>query len=542
MAGAYEFLDEKTGSGPFRKTAEAKRQHIVFITVDMVPPEFYRPGETNSGLVRTPNIDALRADSVEFTNAFTTSPLCGPSRAAYLTGRYPYILANEERAHDGWAVKLRPDDIIFPQYLKRNGYVAKHVGKSHIGMEKFMEAFGETDAPWNRWAPPMTDDDGYLAYLRSLGVEPPVYTREICGLWPDRKTTGNSYGGFVRQRSGGAFPEEATYPHYLASLAGDRIAAALEQGVRGGAPLYLQVDFFAPHQPFMIPEALESRAAELRDRVCVPETFKEAEKADFARLPGEPRIYELYRRDMGIYGRETALEYIVCNMLEMEILDRAVGKVLQVLKDRGLYDPAMIILAADHGEMNCEKALVDKGVYAHPKVARVPLVLKRPRGVEAGSRVAAPVSLLDIAPTVLESAGITPAGALDGRSLAPLLENARADDEAEWNDRIILYEAFWHVAPNPCIAMQWRLDDGRHYLFVANLVDECDEVYDLNATDYRNLCAEASLSGLRREALLRLYGFLKSDDRWNCYVDPFRLAYPDIVPPEEGDLQKFRPE
>ena len=56
----------------------------------------------------------------------------------------------------------------------------------------------------------MEDDDGYLAHLRRLGVEPPVYAEELRGLQPDRKTSGNSYGGFVRQRSGGEFPEEGT--------------------------------------------------------------------------------------------------------------------------------------------------------------------------------------------------------------------------------------------------------------------------------------------------------------------------------------------
>ena len=311
--------------------------------------------------------------------------------------------------------------------------------------------------------------------------------------------------------------------------------------MRGGAPLYLQVDFFAPHQPFMIPEALRDRARSLRGSVNLPASFGDVESCDFSRLPGEPRIYELYRRDMGIYDEETALSYITCNILQMEVLDRAIGKVVAALKRHGVYNDAMIILAADHGEMNCEKALVDKGVYAHPKVARVPLVIKRPRSAGAGADVAVPVSLLDIAPTVLEAAGIAPLAGLDGWSLAPLLNDPEGTHD-KWNARILLYEAFWHVAPNPCIAMQQRFDDRRHYLFVANLVDECDEIYDLDSTDHVNLASDPEMDSLRRDALLRLYGFLKSDGRWNCYVDPFRLAYPDIVPPEEGDLQKFRPE
>ena len=67
-----EFLDTKTGSGPFRRVAGAARPHMAFISIDMVPPEFYRRDETNGSLARTPNIDSLRSDGVSFTNAFTT--------------------------------------------------------------------------------------------------------------------------------------------------------------------------------------------------------------------------------------------------------------------------------------------------------------------------------------------------------------------------------------------------------------------------------------------------------------------------------------
>lgn len=176
------FIDPRSRRGSFEDLAPSRRPHIVFITADMVPPDAYRPAELNGGLVRTPNLDMLRAGGVTFTNAFANSPLCGPSRASYLTGRYPYILVNEERAHDGFAISLRADDVIFPEYLKAAGYVTKHAGKCHVGAAKFFDAFGENDAAWNRWAPPMTDDDGYVAYLRRLGVSPPVWPEPIHGV------------------------------------------------------------------------------------------------------------------------------------------------------------------------------------------------------------------------------------------------------------------------------------------------------------------------------------------------------------------------
>jgi len=548
------FLEPRSGRGMFTDAQPRSRPTIVLLTIDMVPPDFYRPGETNSGLASTPTLDRLRAEGVTFTNAFTNSPLCGPSRASYLTGRYPYVIVNTERAHDGWAVTLRPEDVIFPEYLKAVGYVTKHVGKSHIGPEKFIEAFGEADVPWDRWAPPMQDDDGYVAYLRRLlpstrsgrgqSAEPrvtqPTYRNPVRGLRFDRKTPGNLYGGFVTQADGSPFPEGATYLAYQAELVRERLDGAMEQGLRDGAPLYLQVDFFAPHQPFMIPAGYEKRAEALRKRVKVPASFHEVRKHDFRRLPGEPPVYELYRRQHGLYDEATVRNYILFNILQMELLDRALGNVLAALEERGLYDQALVILIADHGEMNGENALVDKGVYGHPRVARVPFIAKLPGSSCAGAQVRTPICLLDLAPTVLEAAGVSPAARLDGLSLWPLLR--RRGSRAALAKRTFLFEACWHVVPNPAVSIQWQKSATEHYFYTYNLTSECDELYDLSDPTYRNLAPDPAYRKVTHEMVLRLAHFLQADPRWRCYWHPLRIARAEHLPLEPGDYQMFRPE
>ncbi len=535
-------IDPKAGKGMFTDLAPERRPSVVFITIDMVPVDVYRPQELNGGLVRTPNIDRLRTEGVTFQNAFANSPLCGPSRASYLTGRYPYVTVNEERAHDGWEIGLRAADIIFPEYLKSVGYVTKHVGKSHVGTAKFMDAFGETDAPWNRWAPPMTDDDGYVAHLKRLGVTPPVYKNPIEGRHPCLRAAHNSFGGFVTQTDGLDFPAEATYPHYLAALAVERLEGALAQGVKGGAPLYLQLDFFAPHQPFMIPAGYEKRADELRKEVKIPKSFYEAQEHDFGRLPGEPKIYELYRKTLALYDEDTLREYIVCNFLQMEVVDAAVGKVLSALERAGLYQKALILFAGDHGEMNGEKALVDKGVYGHPRVARVPLVIKLPEGTAAGKSVDVPVCLLDIAPTILEAAGVKPAARLDGISLLPLIQGKDAKDSNQDDERVFLFEACWHIAPNPAVALQWRKSKSEHYFYTYNLTSDCDELYDLTDTSCRNLIGDKEFEEVRKAMLKRLAAFLRADPRWRCYWHTMRLDKIEELSKEQADFQMFRPE
>ncbi len=532
------FLDAKTGAHPFTYTPPETRLDIVVISVDMIPPELYRRDSAYAPLLRVPHLRALQRDSVAFTNAFACSPLCGPSRAAYLTGRYPYLTVNEERAHDGHAVALRAEDAIFPEYLKAVGYHTRHVGKAHVGTALFLRAFGENDAPWDRWAPPMTDDDGYMAHLRRLGVQPPRFRRIVQGLAPDRQMPGNSYGGWVEQADGAPFPLEATYPFYLATRAVETLQAALATPTPR-PPLYLQLDFFAPHQPFMIPADWQAdpRAARLRAAIALPESYEAARARDFAPAPDEPRIYEVYRRHWGLYDAETMRDYIWLNLLQVEVLDAALGRFLEALRATGVYDDALLFWLGDHGEMNGERALIDKGVYAHPKVARVPLHVKLPGNARAGSEVNALVSLLDLAPTVLEVAGVRPCARLDGVSLAPLLAG-----EPAGAPRALLFEAHWHVAPNPCVALIWEPQPGRLYMYAYNLTSDVDELYDLADPAYRNVATSPEFASVKMQMIRELGRVLRADPRWRCYWHPFRLDKYAHFRDDATDMQMFRPE
>ncbi|HJN15262.1 MAG TPA: sulfatase-like hydrolase/transferase, partial [Armatimonadota bacterium] len=479
--------------------------------------------------LRTPNIDRIMADGTRFSNAFSCSPLCGPSRAGYLTGRYPYLTANEERAHDGWEVGLRDSDAIFPEYLRATGYTTKHVGKCHVGAAKFMDAFGESDSPWNRWAPPLADDDGYHRYLRDLGVTPPTWPNPIKGLRPDRQTPGNNCGGWIAQSDGREFPEEGTYSQYLSRLATETLDSALGQSA--GDPVYLQLDYFAPHQPFLVPGCYAERARELAEHIQLPASYHAA-------LKGQdwPRVYDVYLRNWGMYDEATARQYMLMNFVQIEALDAAIGRFLNALDERGIYDESLIVLTGDHGEMNCERALVDKGVYGHPKVAMVPLSVKLPRERGAGRTVDEMVSLLDIAPTVFEAAGIAPAERLDGESLLPHIRGEAIPERDP-----ILFECGWHVAPNPAVSTFAEVD-GTKYMYTYNLTSDRDELYDLADATYRDLSSDPGRGDAKRAIIRRLGAVLEADARWACYWHTFRLDKYADLDVGSGDFQMFKPE
>lgn len=391
------FTQEKIGEGPFRVAGNGKQPHILLISADMVGPDLYHPTRALSKQVRLPAIRSLMEEGTFFSNAFCTVPLCSPSRASYLTGRYSYVQGNGERAPEGLQTQLRPNDIIFPEYLKAAGYVTRQVGKCHVGAQKFLDAFGDNDQPWDQWSPPIYEDDDFLAYQRSLGVKPQKYAREIVFRTQDRVTPGNSVGGWIVQQDGKPFPLEAQYSYYLAK----RMIATVESLIASGSiehhPVYLQLDLFDPHQPLSIPAGFEARERELRQIMSVPDSWHSAQKHDFKREPDEPEIVDIYRRYWGIYDANQLIDYRIAYVLQMELVDRVIGMLLTRLKELGLYENMLIAFISDHGEMNGRRALIDKGVYLYPDVVRVPLVFKLPANMPRKCAMAeSPVSLLDL--------------------------------------------------------------------------------------------------------------------------------------------------
>ncbi|MFT4114004.1 sulfatase-like hydrolase/transferase [Silvibacterium sp.] len=525
----------RAASSPFHLDAGGKPPHLLLISADMVGPDMYHPARPLSQQVRIPNIRSLMEDGTFFENAFCTVPLCAPSRASYLTGRYSYIQGNGERAPQGLQTELRSDDTIFPEYLKAAGYLTRQVGKCHVGTKKFLDAFGENDQPWDRWSPPVFDDDDFLAYQRRLEVKPQQYAREIVFKQQDRKTPGNSAGGWIVQEDGKPFPKEAQYSYYL----GQKIIGTLEGLIADGSlarhPSYLQLDIFDPHQPFSIPAGYEDRERELRAIMTLPESYHAAQQRDFEPAGNEPEIVDLYRKYWGIYDPHQLIDYRVANVLQMEIVDEVIGQVLAKYKELGLYDNTLIAFISDHGEMNGRRAMVDKGVYIYPDVLRVPMILKPPRTApREHKRVETPVSLMDISQTFLDAGGIKAEAHFDGISLLPHLRSGAGDE-----DRTLFFFGGWHVGVNFACGTQHRYDDGRRYLYSYNASSPKDELYDLESDDAVNLIDNPKYAEVRRHMIQRLGAALEADPRWIGFWAEFRIARFKDLPTAGGDMQLF---
>ena len=518
--GPARYTDGKAGAHPFRAREAGTRPHIFLICLDMVSPDHYLPSRSLQREMDQPAMHSLMADGVNFTNAFCTVSICAPSRASLYTGRHPYVLANPGGGQAGMESILRPTDVIFPEYLKATGYRTRHVGKNHIGAQKFMDAFDELDSNWNTHMPVLARDEGYQAYLRRLGVKMPRYARLISAQEPDRKTPAFlDYGGWTVQSDGKPFPLQGQYSHYLSQWAVQRLDDTLSLSA-GKSPVYLQLNIYDPHKPFTIPDGFQQREEHLRKAISLPPSYQQAVARGFRSAPGEPPLYEFFRNYWGFYQPESAKDFMVANALAMEVADRAIGEFIRALKQRGIYHDSLIILTADHGEMGCHLALVDKGCYIHPETQRVPLVIKPPARFGArGRTVETPVSLLDIASTVCDIAGVEPGERMDGISLIECLKGGSLPAS-----RDLMFQTGWQITGNPaCGTVRWELD-GRHHLFAYNLGSTTDELYDLNHPDPQNLAGKPEHESVRVEMVQRMFALIQKDPRWGCYRDGFLTA------------------
>jgi arylsulfatase A-like enzyme len=487
----------------------------------MVSPDQFLPSRQLQREMKLPGMRGLMADGVNFTNAFCTISICAPSRASLYTGRHPYVMANPGGGPAGLESVLRADDVLYPEYLKATGYRTKHVGKNHTGAQKFMDAFDELDSNWNAAMPRIDGDEGYHAYLRGLGVKMPRYSRQILARQPDRKTPRNQeYGGWIEQLDGKPFPLEGQYSHYLAQWAEQKVDGALAQA-GGQAPVYLQLNIYDPHKPFTIPAGFAERESHFRKAITLPASYRQAAARDFRPAPGDPPLLEIFRKQWGFYESDAAKDFMVGNALAMEVADLAVQRFIQALKKRGIYDESLIIYTADHGEMNCHLGLVDKGCYIHPETQRVPLVIKPPAGYGAGNRaVEEPVSLLDIAATVCDVAGVEPMGRMDGISLAPCLKG-----EALRQGRELMFQAGWQITGNPACGTVHRRPDGSHHMLVYNVASVTDELYDMNDADPQNLAHLPEHREVRAEMVRRMAQLIRRDPRFGCYGTGFQMQH-----------------
>ncbi len=369
----------------------------------------------------TPALDALAERSVVFEQAMCAQPVCTPSRGSILTGRFPH-----SHGAVGNNRPLPPDVPTLAEYVAQGlpdaRRAAAYMGKWHLGRELSAQHGFST---WVASEDMYTHDaaEGVSAYGRFL---------EAGGLVPDSGPPGRR----VFSRAFAArLPEALGKPAFLV----DRAIAFLEGCRREGRPFVLMLSLLEPHMPFFGPR---DRLVP-RESVDLPPTFAAPPDA------GMPLRYRLMRERYARHNphvqRDDEAGWVDLRARYLglcALVDAHLGRVLSALSDLGLEDDTAIVYTSDHGDMMGDHHLVAKCTQYEGAV-RVPLLLRLPGF--APRRVAEPVSLVSLVPTLLEAVGCPLPVGLQAPSLLSLARGeaagaagGRGDGEGpevvvEWN-------------------------------------------------------------------------------------------------------------
>ena len=369
-----------------------EQPHVLLIHADQVRMDAL--GAYGNAQIKTPAIDQLAVDGVRFRNSYCSFPVCTPSRYSLLSG----LPVHE---HRGWNnhCTLPPGTATFASLLRQAGYATKAVGKMHFTPTYLDVGFSELelaeqDGP-GRW------DDDYHRYLRHLGL---VDANDL----EDQRAEYRKDARRIYWETVGALPSNLDEANYSTTWIGDRAVATLQRWDTH-SPALLMVGFIKPHHPFDPPEPW----AHLYDPdkiSLLPGWLLQTPAQDLASNRGYFTNEFLTEASV---RRATALYYA-----SLSELDAQIGRMLQILKAKDLYDSTLIIFTSDHGEYLGFHHLLLKSNHLYDPLAKVPLIIKYPHRLAAGSVRDDLVSNVDVAPTILKAAGLNLPSAMRGQNLA----------------------------------------------------------------------------------------------------------------------------
>ncbi len=342
--------------------------------------------------IKTPNIDAIAKDGITYTQHFASFPICTPSRYSLLNGLYVH-------QHLGWGnVSGFPHVLAtFPSVLKDHGYRTKAVGKMHFTPTYLDVGFEEMELA-EQCGNGRYDDD-YHRYLRDHGLADRVDMLDQCNEYR-RKASQEYFDAFGATESD--LPEEHYSTTWIANRATDAIA-----DWEGDGNL-LMVGFIKPHHP-LDPPAPWSSMYDPDALEMLPGWLAEPLARDIELNAGFFPHANLHEDRL-----RTAMAMYYASISQ---IDHHVGRMIDLLQEKGLYENTMIIYTSDHGDYMGFHHLLLKGNYMYDPLIRIPLIIKYPAGQGAGTECDGLSGNIDVAPTILRQCGVEPAGTMTGIDL-----------------------------------------------------------------------------------------------------------------------------
>ena len=425
------------------------RPNILLITSDQ--QHWDTLGATNPR-IRTPALDRLCREGTRFSRAYCPNPVCSPSRASIITGQYPSV-------HGCWTIGVKlPEDVpTVGDALVAGGYRTALIGKAHFqplasrpGSESLecQPTLRDLDF-WRRFHGPWYGFQ-HVEVARNHADE--ALVGQHYAIWMEEQGLADWRDYFQpvereealrrpRRRHRWDLPERF---HYTA-WTGERTVAQIEACAAAGAPFFLWASFHDPHPPYLVSEPWASmyRPEDMQPGELVPGEHErnppffgltQQERPDFSPWKEEfaSHGFQSHRHERDALQRDMAVYYGMISFMDAQI-----GSILERLDQLGLAENTLVVFSTDHGHFLGQHGLIAKGAFHYEDMIRLPFLVRFPGRVPAGAVNATLQSLVDLAPTFLDYAGLPIPGMLQG-----------VDQRAAWE------------AGEP--ARRWAMVENRH--------------------------------------------------------------------------------
>ena len=419
-----------------KKVKIEERPNFLFILTDDQPYDAI--GFSNRyPFLKTPNMDRLSKEGANIENFFVTQSICSPSRASFLTGTYPHIHGvnqNNKYVDPKWD-EFQPYNV----HLKNAGYQTAHIGKIH------------------------------MAHFKGKN-----HIRPGFDYWFSFIGQGKYFNPYVNDNG-----QEYQINGYMTDILTEKAINWLKNVRETNKPFSLNIWHKAVHQPHL--PAKRHEELFLEDELPTPpfDTHKETfyGKPEWQRK----RTFGFdWKNNLPIPKQLPEVKWPINYDRNMQLLrslvavDESLGKVLKALDEIGELENTVIIYSSDNGYFMGEHTFLDKRL-AYENSMRVPMLIRFPKKIKKGKIIKEQCLNIDVAPTILDLAGIEIPGYMQGESFLSLLEGKK---EKNWRKSILFeyyVDSYWPYAGPNQIAIRTE-----RYKLIDNFLDnDIDELYDL---------------------------------------------------------------
>ena len=363
--------------------SEQRRPNILFLMADQFRGDIM---SCVGGQANTKHLDEIASEGVVFTQCSTTAPLCVPARVSLFSGKY----AHTTGAWDNKKFILSPDANIWSKEIKYLGYSTALIGKTHLHG-------GGGDIIKRE---PIVNAYGFDKVNEITGPHACLTARtHMTEQWREKGLL-DAFCADINRRGKTPFAQPSTLPYedYYDVYVGKHGREFLEN-YDGDQPWFCHISFGGPHEPWDTPEPYASMYS--REDMKPPLSPMKSVNPDRPRGVTDSLMSKAKISCDEKQAAEIRADYCGgCTLIDDEI-----GKIIDVIKERGEWDNTVVLFTSDHGEMNGDHGFVNKRTFLNGAL-NIPLIIRTPETAKQGGRMCdALVSLMDVGPTLVELAG-----------------------------------------------------------------------------------------------------------------------------------------